>query len=349
MNVLKIEVGKLLPNPFKKNINHGKMNEEQVTKIMSNMKELGLMGALPVFKKGDSYYLISGHHRIEAIKRTFGKNHVIPVIVHDYTEDNVLRGMVVENLSQRGNAFMEELANLQMIREHLKKQFRSPGERNPKGGRPDEPASVRDIYSWLNKNAEVMSIGKISQTLNIADELAPELLDKVKKEKGFDTHDSLGIKQAHALTKIKDHKEQKALAKLIQKKPIHQDDLAKGLSAYQKAPESIKNKVLSGEIDIQDINTSVEDYNFSNKLKVPESKKAAVITGKEVISELRRRYCEVNDQMYLLGIEMATVHKKCWGWFDDTNKRDFEKILQSYGQSLEKQQKIAEKLSETET
>ena len=86
------------------------------------MKELGLMGSLPVFKKDNQYFLIAGHHRVEALKRTFGKEHEISVDIKDYSEDQILRGMVVENLTQRDNEAKEIMANLTTIRKHLVKE-----------------------------------------------------------------------------------------------------------------------------------------------------------------------------------------------------------------------------------
>jgi ParB-like chromosome segregation protein Spo0J len=66
---MKIKLCDINSNPFKKDINKGKLNEETIKKIQSNVKELGLMGSLPVFKKENKYYLIAGHHRVEALKR----------------------------------------------------------------------------------------------------------------------------------------------------------------------------------------------------------------------------------------------------------------------------------------
>ena len=55
--------------------------------------------------------------------------------------------------TQRNNEFREELDNLLIIREHLKKnQFRALSDQNPQGGRPKEDGSCRDISNWLDKN-----------------------------------------------------------------------------------------------------------------------------------------------------------------------------------------------------
>lgn len=82
--------------------------------------------------------------------------------VHDYNDDQVLRGMVVENLTQRTDELLEVTENLAAIREYLKKNIiRSDAEQmkskreDGRGGRIDEVGSVRHIYEWLNKNGEV--------------------------------------------------------------------------------------------------------------------------------------------------------------------------------------------------
>jgi len=58
MNNMELKLKELNSNPFKKEINGGKLNEKIVKKIKAHLKELGLMGSLPVFKKDEKYYLI---------------------------------------------------------------------------------------------------------------------------------------------------------------------------------------------------------------------------------------------------------------------------------------------------
>lgn len=155
---MKIKIKDLKQNPFKNEINKGKLNEETITKIRSNIKELGLMGALPVFKKDNQYYLIAGHHRLESLKREFGSKYDVECTLHNYSNENVLRGMVVENLTQRADELMEVADNLALIRKFLKNNTeRSASEqsvRNEKGqliGSNPEAGSVRNIYNWLSK------------------------------------------------------------------------------------------------------------------------------------------------------------------------------------------------------
>jgi hypothetical protein len=47
---MKLALSELHPNPFKKEINHGKMNEEQIKKLLANLDKLNLMGQYQLLK-----------------------------------------------------------------------------------------------------------------------------------------------------------------------------------------------------------------------------------------------------------------------------------------------------------
>ena len=117
---MKLKLSQLKPNPFKKQISKGELNSEQVDKIKANIKELGFFGSLPVFKSGDKFHLIAGHHRAQALKETYGKDWEVEVVVSDYNEDQVFRGMVIENLTQRGREFDETSENINAVENYLK-------------------------------------------------------------------------------------------------------------------------------------------------------------------------------------------------------------------------------------
>ena len=149
---MKLKVSSIKPNPFKKQIGGGKLNPDTVLKIRSNLKELGLMGSIPIFKKGKSYYAVSHHHRIEAVKQELGKDFEVEAVVHDYNEEQVLRGMAVENLTQRNSDDIKEVVeNLVMIRKFLKNNVagRSPTNQNPRKQNQPEAGSTSHIAEWL--------------------------------------------------------------------------------------------------------------------------------------------------------------------------------------------------------
>lgn len=258
---MKLKLSELNANPFKKRISKGKLSEVTISKIKSNIKELGLMGALPVFKRNKKYFLISGHHRVEALKRVFGKDFKIEVILHDYDDDQVMRGMVVENLTQRDTDLKETAENLAAIREHLKSACSDSEQakrKDMKGIR--DIGSVRDIYDWLNKNGEVLSIGRISECLNVYDNLSPELIKEVQKTQAGtakERDEALQETQAIYLAKFDDHKEQKDLMRALKTTRAQRvrDQgrlITKYKEAKQKNPE-IAKEIREGKRDLADV------------------------------------------------------------------------------------------------
>lgn len=254
---MKLKLNELNANPFKKEINKGKLNEETITKIRSNLKELGLMGALPVFKKDGKHYLIAGHHRTEALKREFGKDFEVEVVVHDYSEDAILRGMVVENLTQRSSDDLMEITdNLAVVRKHLKQTMRSTVERINEGhipGQKPEAGSIRQISDWLNKNGEVMSLGKIQTYLAINDNLDRSLLKKTEFSEGGQIEEGkLSVTEAMILSRL-DKEHQKPMKEILDDADLTRDEKARIVGAFNEAPEDVKEKILSGEVPVNNI------------------------------------------------------------------------------------------------
>lgn len=261
---MKIELNRLNANPFKKKIDNGKLSEKTISKIKANIKELGLMGALPVYKRKSEYYLISGHHRVEALKRVFGKNFKVEVIVHDYDDDQVMRGMVIENLTQRDTDLKETAENLAAIREHLKSACSDSEQAKRKDVKGVKDAgSIRDIYNWLHKNKgvdEVISIGRISECLQVYDNLAPELVNEVKKTQSGsakEREEALQETQALYLARFDDHEEQKALAQALKTTRAQRvRDQGRLITKYKEAKEKnpeVAKEVLEGKRDLADV------------------------------------------------------------------------------------------------
>lgn len=266
---MKLKLSQIKPNPFKKEIHQGKLSQEQVDRIKANIKELGLMGAFPVFKRGSNYFLINGHHRQEALRQEYGNNFEVEVIVHDYDDDKVLRGMIVENLTQRNDDFKENVENLVAIRNWLKRNGRHPSISKTK---PFEDGSTSHIADWLNKNGEVMSLTSIKEHLAVHDKLDKGLFDKVEKtHKGEASKrkddNVLSKTQAILLSSIEDKKEQKELATIMinEKKKDNSEatgsavrSQGKQITAYKKADEEIKEQVRNGKVELKEVPKLIE-------------------------------------------------------------------------------------------
>jgi hypothetical protein len=306
---MKLKISEIKPNPYKKEINGGKLNKDQIERIKSNLKELGLMGSIPVVKIAEDYHAVNGHHRLEALKQVYGKDFEVEVTIHKYTDEQLLRGMVIENLSQRSGEFREETENLKVIRNFLKKKPKvsvQPVNRNPKGGRPEgeESGSIRDIADWLNLNGEVMAQGKISQLLRISDKLAPELQEKIVKlktqDKEMDKEPILKYRPAIALTKIDDHAEQKKVFNALKKsREKIADEQEKLITAYVQAPESVKERVVKGEIDFADITLEKE----FQEMNIPKATKPPFKNPLDWVKKVNDKILDLSSMMPLPIVE----------------------------------------------
>jgi hypothetical protein len=272
---MKLKLSELNPNPFKKEINGGKLKEATIKKIQANIKELGLMGSIPVFKKDGEYFLVVGHHRVEALKRELGKNFEVEVTLHNYSDENILRGMVVENITQRSDEPFEVSENLAVIRKYLMsvqtldnhKKLDSKGREN----RQEEAGSVRNISNWLNSNGEVMSKSKIDEYLKVYDNLDRSLFKKTIVTEGAQKEEGeISIEEAKTLARL-DKKDQKEMQNILEKTGLDYKEKSKLVTGYINSPEDLKQKVLKEEIDIKDI--PIENLKEKIKKKIEEDKK----------------------------------------------------------------------------
>ena len=321
---MKIKIKDLNPNPFKKEINKGKLNSEVVKKIQANIKELGLMGALPVIKKDKKFYLIAGHHRVEALKQSFGKDYEVECTLHNYSDENILRGMVVENLTQRADELVEVTENLGAIRKFLRNNVQQLNEIH-KVGHPEEAGSIRNIHDWLNKNGEVMSISKISGYLRVHDNLDKKLLKTAVNALGGKDEDKIGIEEAKFLAKI-DKADQHIIKKALDETGL--DYKHKGLlvTDYNKADAKTQKAVKKGEMSIKLVplmKSSPEEVKqalINNEITIEQaeriSKLGTIEARKQAITEHK------NIEMVDKGVERHIINK-----MTSREKREFDKRL----------------------
>jgi len=305
---MKLKIKDINPNPFKKQINNGKLSEESITKIKSNMKELGLMGSLPVYKEKNRYFLIAGHHRLEALKRTFGKDFEVEITLHDYSKDNVLRGMVIENLTQRADELIEITENINIVRNYLK-SIPPKGKRvkrNTKGKKGDIViGSGADIANWLNKNGEVVPTHRINRFLSIYDNLDKDLLIQAKASGNNGpnlTSEGISIDEATYLSRV-DKKNQKKMKKIIDKTGLNTKEKSKLISDYIKSDKDIKKKVLEEEIKLEEI--KIED--IKKVIKEKEKTNKSNEQNKKIIKKYNEYQREAENLLGKTNIEILKV------------------------------------------
>jgi len=259
---MKLKLSEIYANPFKEKLGSG-LDEDTIQKLQSNLNELGMMGALPVVQINKKYHIVYGHHRVEALKREFGNDYQIEVELHKYNEDQLLRGMVIENLTQGSHPFKSEMNHLKLVRKYLLNLSTTRTGLGGRGITEKANGSIRDISHWLDKETGmVMKKSKIADILKIADNLDEEILEDVEKQShaiGEKQDDSVGVKIASSLASIKNKQEQKQLRKAIRNsRESHQDVICKSITSYKNAPDDIKQQVLDGYIDIADIEHEID-------------------------------------------------------------------------------------------
>ena len=251
---MKMALKDLNPNPFKKEINKGNLNREIIDRLKSNMKELGFMGALPVVKHKGQVCMVCGHHRVQALKEVFNDEYEIEVTFHTYDDETLLRGMVVENVTQRSDEMKEMCDNLNAVRKYIKRndvqqldtvEMRKDGKKRGKN-QHTIPGSVRDIYDWINKHGEAISRGKIENYLRVGNDLDKSILNS--KDLSFD--------EARYLARL-DKKDQKPLRKILKNVDRDRNTKSQLVTQYKQAPEHIKEKIKQEEIPIEDVEEAV--------------------------------------------------------------------------------------------
>lgn len=274
---MKAKLKDLYPNPYKNWISEGQLNEEQVKKLEASLDKLGLMGSIPVTKIDDKLCLISHHHRVAAMKNKYGDDYEVEVTIHDYNKEQLFRGMVVENLTQRQGEFREETQNLVAIRKYLKENPTAcPDSGHADDSRKDtkgimDAGSIRNIEAWLNDQGEIMARGKIHSLLQIHDKLDPELQEKIEKVHSGDAdrrtdEDVVPLTRAVQLSTFDDPDEQKDLAKALNKSSEQRvREQSKLLSKYKRASEEEKDKIRSGKKDIALVDALPSDFKKTEK------------------------------------------------------------------------------------
>lgn len=93
---MKIRVGDLKPNPFRK-IKSYPISKEKVDSLKKSMKETGFWDNILARKKDGYFEIAYGHHRLKAIKLAFGNDFEVNIPVKNLDDATILRIMANEN------------------------------------------------------------------------------------------------------------------------------------------------------------------------------------------------------------------------------------------------------------
>ena len=251
INVLRVPVEKILPNPYQPRKD---FEAEALDDLAASIAEYGVLQPLLVARgAGDTYILIAGERRLRASKLAGLSD--VPVIVSNYTEQQIAEIALIENLQREDLHFFEEAEGY----EKLMTQFS------------------------LTQEAMAMRVGKKQST--IANKLRllnlPLEIRNVIKEAG------LTERHGRALLKLKDREQQEQALKLIIKNGwnVKQTDeyVAKLLADNEPKPK--KRMLIVNDVRIY-LNSVKKIVGTINEAGIPAQIKQE-LDGDDVVVTLR--------------------------------------------------------------
>lgn len=214
-----LTLGELKPNPFKKEIQNGRIDPLVVKQIVESAGKTSFWEQWVARKNGDGYEIAFGHHRLTAAIEMFGKKYEVSVQVELYTDEQMLIALADENAGSEATV-RERIDTVLLAQRYLMEHPKNPSSRttgNSRGPLP-EPTSVRQVAEFLGE--ENWSKDTVSDALLLS-KLDPKVLDKIAPI--GTTHPSrkqmLSVKAALALTEIENKKTQIAVATEILSEP----------------------------------------------------------------------------------------------------------------------------------
>lgn len=113
-----IDIQKIEPNRTQP---RRKFDEDSIIELSDSIKQYGVLQPLLVQKKDDYYEIIAGERRWRAAKKAGLKE--LPVIIKDYSEEEVVQISLIENIQREDlNPIEEALAYKRLLEEYHLKQ-----------------------------------------------------------------------------------------------------------------------------------------------------------------------------------------------------------------------------------
>lgn len=183
MKRLKISLGELKPNPYKKDIDGGRIDSNVVNQIIESANKTSFWEQFVVRQVEDEYQIAFGHHRLEAAVQMYGKKYEVSVQVEDYSDEQMLVALADENTGSE--ATMREQIDIvklakKYVTEHPEscKEYPSHSGTSIKGGdKKHEHGSLNCIVAFLGETN--WSRSKIGRVIEAAEKLDPFVISRV--------------------------------------------------------------------------------------------------------------------------------------------------------------------------
>lgn len=204
-DAMKIKLKDLKPNPFKKEINDGKLNIEKIDKLKESIEKCGFWDNVLCRKNGNGYELAYGHHRTAAAMDVLGRDHIVDIPCRDLSDEDMLRILANENSQQNEDYAIYQIDTVLTAKRWIAENRPRNGQ-SSKQSHKDEVGS-REISDFLGEKN--WSKSKVAELLKIQRDLHPDLLDKIKNapNKGSENNE-FNVSKARALARISDKKKQ---------------------------------------------------------------------------------------------------------------------------------------------
>lgn len=186
MKRIQVSLSELKPNPYKKFIQGGEVDDAVVAQIMESADRTSFWEQWVVRETEKGYQLAFGHNRLAAAKQILGSDAKVSVQLENYTDSQMYIAMADENAGDE-ESIAHQVDVVRKAKELLIKNTEwcknviashRETESNPKGaGAPHKHGSVECIQEFLGENN--WSRAKVGRLHKLAEQADKSVLSKV--------------------------------------------------------------------------------------------------------------------------------------------------------------------------
>ena len=219
---MKIKLKDLKPNPYKKAINGGELNEDKVEKLKESIRKDGFWNNILCRQHNSNYQLAYGHHRVEAAIQVLGADHIVDIPCEKLSDEAMIRILGNENSMQNEEYTIYQvdqvLATQKFLEDNPKivKRLFPAGDRElSKGGRYPEANSAKTISLFLGDRNWGES--KVMRFLGLHKRLHPKILKELRNSPGTHRYKEISTAHGSIIASLKNKADQLKVYKAIKK------------------------------------------------------------------------------------------------------------------------------------